>query len=87
MDPYIKTKTKTETKAGEPARGREAPRVGVFTRFVSVFVFILIYGSISFIMNHIFYYDVKSKNEDSTKLSKICNLNLSVPILSKGNRN
>ena len=39
----------TETKAGEPARGaRKRPRVGVLTRFVSVFVFVLIFGFSNF---------------------------------------
>ena len=40
----MKTKTKTETKAGEPARGALcAPSVGRFTRFVFVFVFVFIF--------------------------------------------
>ena len=43
----MKTKTKTETKAGEPARGALcAPSVGRFTRFVFVFVFVFIFVSI-----------------------------------------
>ena len=50
----IKTKTKTETKAGEPARGRGGlcpplgPPVGRFPRFVSVFVFVLIFDFSNF---------------------------------------
>ena len=48
-NPKIKKKTKTETKAGEPARGaRSALPVGRFTRFVSVFVFVLIFGFSNF---------------------------------------
>ena len=53
--PKIKTKTKTETKAGEPARGaRSAPRVGVLTCFVSVFVFVLTFGFSNFDFRYIF---------------------------------
>ena len=62
----IQTKTKTETKRGKRPtggpRGGQSPPLPLAgsPAFVSVFVFVSIYGSISFIMNHIFYYDVKS---------------------------
>ena len=51
----IKTKTKTETKAGETAQGaRSAPHVGVLTRFVSVFFFVLIFVFFTFDFRNIF---------------------------------
>ena len=51
-----------------PTRGASRPRAGS-PAFVSVFVFVLIYGFISFIMNHIFYYDVKSKSAGTQTFS------------------
>ena len=53
---------RNETGEDTYAGALRAPRAGS-PAFVSVFVFVLIYGSISFIMNHIFYYDVKSRRE------------------------
>ena len=47
-------KTKTETKAGEPARLAKRPRVGVRTSFISIFVFVLTFVFFTFDFRNIF---------------------------------